>query len=259
MSEYYDEPKIRAVAGAGAIAMLDQWKALSQQHFGGEIPVIVASRYKCPIPLISSTLGEVNATSFIRMGGKMTLAVWLEKFEQPGYVFDDVLVSHEVGHRVIAANGFYSVGTAHPAWHQAGGLLYSLAQHSPLYKMQQELGIPFQTLADQRARGLINGYVKQVQSLGIGNAAVDAMVFADDILHASSNVGDQLLKVVLPKIPAVQRIAEKVVHHAKQHDLLDVADNLQFMESVINELAPGPTWYVSAGITAVQQEIAAVP
>jgi len=256
MEFYWTEAQIRKVGTAGTAAMVERWKSLSSGNLGVEIPIILASRYSSKNLTIAQRPGQVNVTEFLLCEDRPTLAVLLEEFGKRGPVFDEVLFTHELAHRIVSLDGFSAIGTADTQWHLAGGALYSLAQHSPILTLQRTNGIDGRPIFDKRASEIIRGYVEQVGLCGIYNVGADAITIADDILHASPELSEQLINRVLPAVPQIRTIAEEVVDCAKNYDLLDPDENLLFLRDAVQRIAPAVAWVEASGADAVKMEVA---
>ena len=258
MPQYWDDDSVRAQASSGANQVFDEWASLASQHLGMTVPLAVASRYDCPNPYVNQPMGSVNTSTFGIIDGQKTLIIWLEEFGQPMFTFDEVLISHEVAHRILSLKGFCSLGSTDPLLVQPGAMLYSLAQHSPLYQMQDSLGINSRSLVDQRAHDLAANYVNQTVVYGVANPMVDGIIVADDILHASPALSKALRYTTLPSVPTVQHFSELVINIASQFDLHDKSDNEQFLIKAGQEIAPSGKWQIADGLLVITQEFASV-
>ncbi len=108
--EYFPEDVLRDYGDEPTNLMLDLWHKECLKQFKNDIEVIMVDRRHNP--QLRDIPGTVNSASPCVFDNKMHLALWLESV----YPLEPVLVTHELGHWILALRGFKRKSGNSEAW-----------------------------------------------------------------------------------------------------------------------------------------------
>ena len=142
--KFYPESDLRNEADIPTAIMLDLWHEECCKRLKSDVPVQIADRKENPrfkdfdSPFSTATPQELE--------NKLCLVLWLESIEP----LEHLLITHELGHFVLALQGFKFLIDSHSPSGEIGGMLNSFAQHPPLFALQRSLGHEPQKMIDDK-------------------------------------------------------------------------------------------------------------
>lgn len=235
--QLHSEQELRRLGDEPTLAMLDLWSRLCVEQFHQHIEVKYVDRHYSP-----KWAGEglqLNLSEVKIVGGKLVLLLFLDCV-QP---VDLLMVTHELGHRVLDLQGYR--GTTHKHLHDISILLNSLAQHPPLYKLQKSVGHDPQQEINSRAESDTKRLKKQLERPGDVTCISNALLVADDLMNCSEEHRTTLRDVLSRYHPNTWRLVQEFMDIAKQYDLHDPADNTKFVIRVTEMFPPDAHWHIT--------------
>ncbi len=243
------ESYIREKADEPTLKMLDLWKKISEDIFGQAIEVMIGDRKDNPE--LKYVPGDINAAYPGIYDGRVVLPIWLENPKS----FDPIIITHEIGHWILMITGFKGLVNKYGKQSGIDINMNSLAQHTPLYKLQREFGHDPQKVIDARAKNSINTLLKNTEFLIGDRWAEFALLFADDITNCSKDVKIDLMELLQESYPVTLSFLEKILNILSKYDLNDPKSNLAFLKNLVSSLYLGEGWKVMDEIIELKEMI----
>ncbi len=220
------------------IELLDLWHELSKEHCGYAIEVVTKNRRE--LPETAACSGEVNvALPRKRDDGSIIMVVALEIKDGQ---FDEVVWTHELGHRILDLQGFPSMRDETHPLSIIEIFLNSLAQHRPLYSLQRNAGLDPQKEIDRRAAHNVRIYAKIPEPPKRIIQIQNALIFVDDMLSCDNALRDQLKDVIRDRHPKTERLVTKVLDVCSHYDLYKIDPIRRMLRRIVQELRLGSRW-----------------
>lgn len=245
----FPESYIREKADEPTLKMLDLWKKLSEDLFNYNIEVMLCDRKDNPE--LKYVSGELNTAYPGVFDGKIVLPIWLEYPKS----FDPIIITHEIGHWILMVTGFKGLVNKYGKQNEIDINMNSLAQHSPLYKLQRQFGHDPQKVIDNRAKNNINTLIKNTEFMLGDRWAEFALLFADDVINCSDDIKDDLMEILKEEYPVTLSFLEKILDIASKYDLNEPKSNLAFLKKLVSSLYLGEGWKVMDEIVELRETI----
>jgi hypothetical protein len=232
---FYPETELRNKTDMPTIKMLDLWHEECRKRLESDIPVQIADRKENPrfkdfdSPFSTATPQELE--------NKLCLVLWLESMEP----LDCLLVTHELGHFVLALQGFKCLIDSYSPSGEIGGMLNSFAQHPPLFVLQRALGHEPQQMIDAKVRYDISIY-EGMNRLPDEYYIRDGLLVADDLNNCSPDEKQRLIQAVSRKYPKIYNVARIVLESLQYYVLNNPKENFKLLRNLRKVLKLGSSW-----------------
>ncbi|MCC7572540.1 MAG: hypothetical protein KO464_04025 [Candidatus Methanofastidiosum sp.] len=245
----FPESYIRKMADVPTIKTLDLWRKLSEEILGYNIEVMIGDRKDNPE--LKHIPGELNSAYPGVFDGKIVLPIWLENIKS----FDPLLITHEIGHWILMIKGFKGLVNKYNRQTGIDINMNSLAQHTPLYKLQRELGHNPQKMIDTRAKSNLNNLTRGPEIILGDRWAEFALLFADDILNCSNEIKNDYVEILEEDFPVTFSFLEKILNLVSKYDLNEPKSNLSFLKNLVNVIYLGEGWKIIDEKTELKEMI----
>ena len=232
---FYPESEIRNKADMPTVKMLDLWHEECCKRLESDVPVQIADRKENPrfkdfdSPFSTATPQELE--------NKLCLVLWLESMEPLDYL----LITHELGHFVLALRGFKCLVDSYSPSGEIGGMLNSFAQHPPLFALQRTLGHEPQKMIDAKVLYDISIYEGK-NRLPDEYYIRDGLLVADDLNNCSPNEKHRLIEAVSRKYPKIYNVASIALKSLQYYDLNNPKENFKLLRNLRKVLKLGSSW-----------------
>lgn len=230
--EYFPEDVLRDYGDIPTNQMLDLWHQECINYFNNDIEVVMADRRYHP--QLRELPGTVNSASPHAFDNKMHLTLWFESV----YPLDPILVTHELGHWILALRGYKMIIDPGRTFGDVVGYLNSLAHHPPLFALQRSLGHDPQEMIDFQTKSDIDTY-KERKERDSQRWISDALYLADRLANCSENYRLRLNKVLKKRVPNTYRFIRNILGILDASELLSAEKNLKFCYKLTKELKLG--------------------
>jgi hypothetical protein len=216
--------------------MLDLWGALCKEEIGQHIEIFLADRHEHPN--LKHFKGTINTALPRKIDNKLTLVVYLDSVDPPNWL----ILTHEVGHWILKLKGFKSVRFENGRHSNLEILFNSFIHHTPLYKIQKELGIDPQEEIDSRAENHIFLLNRDKESVNNDLHLRNALLFADDLISCTPELHEELFSLISQKHPKTFEYVKIILETATFYDLNDPKSHAKFAKMLIKKLNVKKDW-----------------
>jgi hypothetical protein len=245
--KYLNEIELREQADKPTNEMLDLWHQLCLKEIGKSVEVLVFNRRDSPD--LMNCKGVVNTNCIIPWKGKASLGLFLDNTSCLNYI----LVTHELGHRILQLQGIKGVRNdeeSGKAKYEGGTemLLNNLCSHPALYRLQRSMGHEPQSEIDRRANHNRVGVSKNAGKDDPLRQVKDALLFADDLINCSEDIRKGLQRIIAKRWSKTGKIVNKILEIKGTKDLSIIENANMLPQEIINRLSLSGKWSVVDGI-----------
>jgi hypothetical protein len=247
----YSESQLLNGADPATILMADNWHRLCREHLPVDLEVCCGdfrddARFANSRSLLtSSEIRQVGGD------GRHVLVLMLHSVDP----VEDVLITHELGHNILRLLNFCTARPLNRAFGETAAWLNSLSQHPAIYALQRQHRQDPGRDIDNRARFRTT---ELLASIGrhFTPPLVTGLQLADDLMHASAPIADELRRLARTRAPSVLQVAHTVCEVASGYDLTDVVQHEEFLRSAVAALSLGTDWVFGSEVPLLRADLA---
>jgi hypothetical protein len=250
MMKLYSESQLLNGADPATVLMADNWHRLCREHLAVDLEVCCGDFHDDPRFAANHALLTSSEIRQVDGDGRHVLVLMLHSVEP----VEDVLITHELGHNILKLLNFCTARPLNRAFGETAAWLNSFSQHPMIYALQRQHRQDPSRDIDNRARFRIT----ELASIGrhVALPLVTGLQLADDLMHASHPVADELRRLARTRAPAVMQVADKVREVASGYDLTGVAQHEEFLRSAVAALNLGTDWVFGSEAPLLRADLA---
>ncbi|BAS31233.1 hypothetical protein [Dehalococcoides mccartyi] len=227
--QYFDEAIIRKKSDQPTGKMFDMWHQECLLHIKNDMDVIMADRRQNP--QLRDEPGEINSASPFEIGNKLYLVLWFDSVDP----IKPLLVSHELGHYVLALRGNKFLVDPGRTYGEIVINLNSLVQHPPLFALQRSIGHEPQEMIDLKAQNDYD-YLNQNKERKTQFWIPDALNIADDLINCSEKYRLRLNNTLKKRFPNTNHLIRSIMDSLNIDDLFFPDKNLKSLHKLAKVL-----------------------
>ena len=230
--QYFDEAVLRDYGDDPTNKMFDIWHQECLNCVKNDIDVIMADRRQNQ--QLRDIPGEISTASPAIFSGKLYLVLWFDSV----YPLQPLLVTHELGHWVLALRGYKFLVDPARTYGDIVINLNSMAHHPPLFTLQRSLGHEPQDMIDLKTKNDID-YFNREKEQDFQRWVSDALNIVDDLINCSENYRLRLNNTLKKRLPNTNQFVRTIMSKLNISDLHSPEKNLKFCYTLTKELKLG--------------------